>query len=142
VVGVGNIYACEALFRAKIHPLRPAQEVHEKEAELLAASIKQVLREAIASGGSTLRDYVRSSGDTGYFQHHFSVYGRAGKPCVVCENPIQSIRQGGRSTFFCAHCQRHPALAHNGHMHSKGKLAVAPRAAKRRSKLPTQRIKK
>jgi formamidopyrimidine-DNA glycosylase len=106
LVGVGNIYACEALFRAKIHPSRPANKVTKKEADALMKAIKQVLEEAIVSGGSTLRDYVRSSGDAGYFQHHFSVYGRHKLPCVVCKNPVAVMRQSGRSTFFCAHCQK------------------------------------
>lgn len=106
IVGVGNIYACEALFRAGIHPSRPANKVTKKEASLLMNSIKQVLNEAIESGGSTLRDYVRSSGDAGYFQYHFSVYGRAKEPCKTCKKPISVIRQSGRSTFFCPECQQ------------------------------------
>ena len=106
LVGVGNIYACEALFRARIHPSRPAHDVTEKEAGLLINTIKQVLEEAIASGGSTLRDYVRSSGDTGYFQHHFAVYGRANSPCPVCAAPLATLRQSDRSTFFCGTCQK------------------------------------
>ncbi|HEU5047560.1 MAG TPA: bifunctional DNA-formamidopyrimidine glycosylase/DNA-(apurinic or apyrimidinic site) lyase [Rickettsiales bacterium] len=106
IVGVGNIYACEALFRSHIHPERPAHTVTKKEAGLLLTSIRQVLEEAIESGGSTLRDYVRSSGDAGYFQHHFSVYGRKGEPCVVCKTPVSILRQSGRSTFFCAKCQK------------------------------------
>ena len=84
LVGVGNIYACEALFRAKIKPTRIAHKVTKSEAMKLAGAIKQVLSAAIVSGGSTLRDYVRSSGDAGYFQHHFQVYGRAKQPCFVC----------------------------------------------------------
>lgn len=106
IVGVGNIYACEALFRSRIHPARPANTVTKKEAALLMDSIKNVLREAIKSGGSTLRDYVRSSGDSGYFQHHFNVYGRAKEPCLTCRKPLVSIRQSGRSTFFCQTCQK------------------------------------
>jgi formamidopyrimidine-DNA glycosylase len=106
LVGVGNIYACEALFRAWIHPARIADKVSRKQAELLADAIRQVLGEAIVSGGSTLRDYVRSSGDSGYFQHHFNVYGRKNLPCNICKRPIKAIRQSGRSSFFCAYCQR------------------------------------
>ncbi len=106
LVGVGNIYACEALFLAHIHPSRPANAVTEKEAKILAAAIKKVLEAAIVSGGSTLRDYVRSSGDAGYFQHHFKVYGRQKQPCTTCKNKIEVIRQAGRSTFFCVHCQK------------------------------------
>ncbi len=104
VVGVGNIYASEALFRSKIHPKTPASEVLPV-AELVK-SIKDVLREAIASGGSTLRDYVRSNGDSGYFQHQFDVYGRHGKPCVRCATMIERMTQQGRSSFYCPSCQR------------------------------------
>jgi formamidopyrimidine-DNA glycosylase len=106
LVGVGNIYASEALFDAGVHPTRSAQSISKKESDHLATAIKKVLKSAIASGGSTLRDYVRSSGDTGYFQHHFKVYGRQGLPCLVCKSPILQIRQTGRSTFFCGHCQK------------------------------------
>jgi len=106
LVGVGNIYACEALFLAGVHPTRPANIVTKNEATKLAKAIKQVLNAAIESGGSTLRDYVRSSGDAGYFQHHFKVYGRQKLPCLICKKTILVIRQSGRSTFFCAHCQK------------------------------------
>ncbi|MEI7668627.1 MAG: bifunctional DNA-formamidopyrimidine glycosylase/DNA-(apurinic or apyrimidinic site) lyase [Pseudomonadota bacterium] len=105
IVGVGNIYACEALFRSKINPERKADMVTKKEAFLLLKNIKEILLEAIESGGSTLRDYVRSSGDAGYFQHNFSVYGKAKQACNICKNPISVIRQSGRSTFFCETCQ-------------------------------------
>jgi formamidopyrimidine-DNA glycosylase len=105
LVGVGNIYACEALFRAKIHPATLAHTITKTQANQLMKHIKKVLLEAIASGGSTLRDYVRSSGDAGYFQHHFQVYGRAGQACEICATPISIIRQAGRSTFYCPHCQ-------------------------------------
>lgn len=106
LVGVGNIYACEALFRSHIHPARLANTITRKDAVSLLKNIRKVLEEAIESGGSTLRDYVRSSGDAGYFQHHFSVYGRAKQSCVTCSHPVSVIRQSGRSTFFCAHCQK------------------------------------
>lgn len=106
IVGVGNIYACEALFRSHIHPERIAGTLTDTEAALLLANIKKTLEDAIASGGSTLRDYVRSSGDSGYFQHHFQVYGRAKQPCVDCKSPIAIMRQSGRSTFFCTYCQK------------------------------------
>lgn len=105
VVGVGNIYACEALFRSGLRPDRPSNHVNKAEAAKLYASIKSVLKEAIASGGSTLRDYVRSSGDSGYFQHHFNVYARQKMPCYTCNTPIVSLRQSGRSSFYCPHCQ-------------------------------------
>ena len=104
VVGVGNIYASEALFLCKIDPRRPAEEVADKAAAMVKA-IRRVLEDAIASGGSSLRDFLDVNGESGYFQHHFNVYGRAGKPCLKCGTDIVSIRQAGRSTFFCPHCQ-------------------------------------
>ncbi|PIR31981.1 MAG: DNA-formamidopyrimidine glycosylase [Alphaproteobacteria bacterium CG11_big_fil_rev_8_21_14_0_20_44_7] len=105
VVGVGNIYASEALFRSGILPSRAANKIKHKECELLVQNIKAVLREAIASGGSTLRDYVRSSGDLGYFQHSHKVYGREGEACVSCSSEIKMMRQAGRSSFYCSICQ-------------------------------------
>lgn len=105
VVGVGNIYASESLFRAGILPDRPAGGITKTEAGKLVNAVKEVLEAAIASGGSTLRDYVRSNGDVGYFQHHFSVYGKEGKPCEQCGTAIKRITQSGRSTFYCRKCQ-------------------------------------
>jgi len=105
LVGVGNIYAAESLFRSRINPEKPANTLTKSEARLLIKNIKQILLEAIELGGSTLRDYVRSSGDKGDFQNNFNVYGREGLPCKICDTPIASIRQGGRSTFFCPKCQ-------------------------------------
>jgi formamidopyrimidine-DNA glycosylase len=105
VVGVGNIYASEALFDAHLSPFMPAYEA-AKNAKTLLHSIQITLRDAIASGGSTLRDYARSDGDSGYFQHHFRVYGRADEPCVRCHEPIAHMRQAGRSTYFCYICQQ------------------------------------
>ena len=104
VVGVGNIYASEALFLAGIMPDRPAASA-QTDAALLVRSIRKVLNAAIVSGGSTLRDYVRSSGDVGYFQHQFNVYGREGKPCTRCDGTIKRSVQAGRSSFYCAGCQ-------------------------------------
>lgn len=106
VVGVGNIYASEALFRARIRPDREAGSLSLAECRNLVESIRAVLTEAIASGGSTLRDYVRSDGDLGYFQHRFQVYGRDGESCVSCGHPIRKSALAGRSTYFCAACQR------------------------------------
>lgn len=105
VVGVGNIYASEALYRAQLHPETPANQLKQAQCSALVAAIKQVLAEAIESGGSTLRDYVRSSGDVGYFQHHFAVYGREGEPCHMCTTPIRRIVQSGRASFYCGQCQ-------------------------------------
>jgi formamidopyrimidine-DNA glycosylase len=104
VVGVGNIYASEALFMVGIDPNKPAKLAADKTKELVAA-IRKVLKDAIASGGSSLRDFVDVSGEAGYFQHHFNVYGRKEEPCFTCGTPIRSIRLSGRSTFYCPHCQ-------------------------------------
>jgi formamidopyrimidine-DNA glycosylase len=106
VVGVGNIYASEALFRARLSPLRTAGHLSPREAARLAAAVKEVLLEAIAAGGSSLRDYVQSNGELGSFQRDFRVYDRGGEPCVRCEAPVQRIVQGARATYFCARCQR------------------------------------
>lgn len=106
VVGVGNIYASEALYRTGIHPERVANKVTRKQAGLLVQAIRDVLEAAIASGGSTLRDYVDSAGASGYFQHRFLVYDREGKPCATCATPIARMTQAGRSTFWCDKCQK------------------------------------
>jgi len=105
VVGVGNIYASEALFDSKIHPKKPANLLVEEDLQALVKSIQKVLKSAITSGGSTLRDYARADGTSGYFQHKFKVYGRAGEPCVNCSRPLSNFKLGGRSTFFCEKCQ-------------------------------------
>ncbi len=106
VVGVGNIYACEALFRARIHPARPACRISRARIGRLHAAVVAVLSEAIEAGGSSISDFLRADGRPGYFAHAFRVYGRAGAPCVDCGRPIRRIVQGGRSTFYCPHCQR------------------------------------
>ena len=106
VAGLGNIYVCEALFRAGISPRRLAKSVAGRRAERLVPAIRDVLNQAIAAGGSTLRDYVQASGELGYFQHAFQVYDREGQGCVTCDRPIRRIVQSGRSSFFCGHCQR------------------------------------
>jgi formamidopyrimidine-DNA glycosylase len=107
VSGLGNIYVCEALYRARISPRRKASSVAGARAERLVPIIRQVLEEAIAAGGSTLKDYAKADGELGYFQHNFSVYGRAGEACAAegCGRPISQIVQQGRSTFFCPGCQ-------------------------------------
>ena len=105
VVGVGNIYANEALFRAGIRPTRAANRVSRTRLESLVQAVRDTLEEAIAAGGSTLRDYVDSAGEPGYFQLNYFVYGRAGQPCRICATPIRMLRQGARATFFCPHCQ-------------------------------------
>ena len=112
VVGVGNIYASESLFRAGLSPKRVAATVQGERAERLAASIKQVLTEAIAAGGSSLRDYVQADGELGYFQHQWKVYDREGQPCPGCDcdhartGGIRRLAQSGRSTFYCSKRQR------------------------------------
>jgi formamidopyrimidine-DNA glycosylase len=106
VAGLGNIYVCEALFRAGISPRRLAASVAGVRAARLVPAIKAVLAESIGAGGSSLRDYVRADGELGRFQDTFAVYGREGAPCPHCAAPIQRIVQSGRSTFFCARAQR------------------------------------
>ena len=106
VAGLGNIYVCEALFRANISPRRRAANVGAARCEKLAAAVKAVLSEAIEAGGSSLRDYALTDGTLGYFQHSFSVYGREGEPCRACAAPVTRIVQAGRSSFFCSSCQR------------------------------------
>lgn len=106
LVGVGNIYASEALFRTKLNPKISAGKIKLEKLDELTENIKIVLKEAIKSGGSTLRDYVRSDGDVGYFQHSFKVYGRENQPCFTCKTPLKKITQQGRSTYFCPNCQK------------------------------------
>ncbi len=105
VVGVGNIYASEALFRAHIAPRRAARRLTRKEAHALALAVKEVLGEAIKIGGTTLRDYVNADGAPGYFRQKLFVYERAGAACRVCRSPIRQFAQGQRSTYWCSTCQ-------------------------------------
>lgn len=106
VAGLGNIYVCEALFRAGLSPRRTARSVGPGRAAALHASIRAVLAEAIEAGGSTLKDFAASDGALGYFQHRFKVYDREGQLCPVCQGAIRRVVQSGRSTFFCPACQR------------------------------------
>jgi formamidopyrimidine-DNA glycosylase len=114
IAGLGNIYACEALFRAGLHPERPAGSLARasgkptEKAERLTTSIREVLNEAVEAGGSTLRDYAQADGSLGYFQHRFRVYDREGKACLTpgCGGTVRRIVQSGRSTFLCPKCQR------------------------------------
>ncbi|MFM9889985.1 MAG: bifunctional DNA-formamidopyrimidine glycosylase/DNA-(apurinic or apyrimidinic site) lyase [Rickettsiales bacterium] len=108
VVGVGNIYASESLFKARIHPAEIASKSAKKVAAIIP-SIRSTLEAAIASGGSTLRDYVGANGSGGYFQHEFLVYERDGKPCFVCGTTIQHLVQAARSSYFCPRCQQNRA---------------------------------
>lgn len=106
VVGAGNIYACEALFRAGIDPRTPGGSISRPRAARLAAAIRAVLQEALELGGTTLRDFRDAHGMSGAFQAHTRVYGREALPCLVCGRPIRRILQGQRSTFYCPGCQR------------------------------------
>jgi len=105
VAGLGNIYVCEALYRAKISPRRMAGRLKIKETEVLVGHIKDVIAEAIDAGGSSLRDFANTEGGLGYFQHSFDVYGREDEACKVCDAPIKRLVQSGRSTFYCKMCQ-------------------------------------
>ena len=105
VVGIGNIYASEALFRAGIHPLRAAGRVSRQRYGRLASAIQETLREAIRAGGTTLRDFTDQDGRLGYFALELAAYGRAGEPCIRCAGVIRSTRVGQRSTFWCPRCQ-------------------------------------
>ena len=108
VAGLGNIYVCESLYFAELSPRRLARTVTEERAVRLGHAIKDVLNRAIAAGGSSMRDYVQTSGELGYFQHHWAVYGREGEPCPGCDcaEGIRRIVQSGRSTFYCKKRQR------------------------------------
>ena len=106
VVGVGNIYACESLFAARINPKTAAARIGRARYDVLAAAIRRILAEAIVQGGSTLRDFIAVNGQSGYFQQTYFVYDRAGVPCRNCGTPIRQIKQGQRSTFYCVQCQK------------------------------------
>ena len=110
IAGLGNIYVCEALWRSHLSPMRAAGSVAQdpETMERLASDIRIVIAEAIAAGGSTLKDYIQADGALGYFQHSFSVYGREGEPCrnPACNGFVERAVQSGRSTFFCASCQQ------------------------------------
>lgn len=106
VVGVGNIYASESLFMAKINPNRKVNSLKLKEFERLVASIKQVLTKSIEQGGTTLKDFLQSDGKPGYFAQKLQVYGRAGEQCLNCDKEIKSQKIGQRNTFYCEYCQK------------------------------------
>jgi len=112
VAGLGNIYVCEALFRARLSPKRRASTIADrtgkpnKRAQKLVDAIKAVLKDAIEAGGSSLRDHRRADGSLGDFQHNFQVYDREGEPCPSCKGKIKRIVQSGRSTFYCPSCQK------------------------------------
>jgi formamidopyrimidine-DNA glycosylase len=106
VVGVGNIYASESLWRARLSPERVAGSLGAAEAQRLARAVRAVLADAIAAGGSSLRDYVQADGELGFYQERFAVYGRTGLPCPGCARPIEKLVQGQRATYWCRRCQR------------------------------------
>jgi len=106
VVGVGNIYASEVLFRCGIHPEKPINEIPRTQLGKLVVEIKTVLQEAIDQGGTTIKDFQNAEGKPGYFKQQLRVYGRDGEPCVSCYNEIRKIKLGGRSTFYCLECQK------------------------------------
>lgn len=108
VAGLGNIYVCEVLFRAGLHPATPAGDLGEARAAALVPLIREVLAEAIEAGGSSLRDHRQANGELGYFQHSFRVYDREGQPCTApgCGGTVERIVQSGRSSFYCPVCQR------------------------------------
>jgi formamidopyrimidine-DNA glycosylase len=108
IAGLGNIYVCEALHRARIWPGRAAGSISKRRLGALALSVREVLIEAIEAGGSTLRDYAGADGSLGYFQHSFSVYGREGEACLRpgCQGRVERLVQSGRSTFACGRCQK------------------------------------
>jgi formamidopyrimidine-DNA glycosylase len=106
VVGLGNIYASETLYRAGVHPTRSVSRLSSSRWELVATSAMEVLRQAIAQGGTTLNDFADGEGNSGYFQVSLSAYGRDGEPCPACGRPIRRIVQSGRSTYYCPGCQR------------------------------------
>ena len=105
VLGIGNIYALEGLFLAKIHPLTIAKDITFEQSELLVHSLKEVLLKSIKAGGTTLRDFVGGDNKPGYFKQELCVYGRNNLPCYKCQAPIVKIKQSGRSSFFCPSCQ-------------------------------------
>ena len=106
VVGVGNIYANEALFLAGIRPAKEAGKISAEKYALLVDAIKEILAQAIEVGGTTLRDFLGSDGEPGYFKQSLAVYGRGGEPCITCGTPLKEIRLGQRSTVYCGRCQR------------------------------------
>jgi len=106
VVGVGNIYANEALFLAGIHPSKPAGKVSKKKMVQLVEAVKIILSKAIEAGGTTLQDFVQEDGSPGYFEQHLKVYGRGGEACLNCQRPLKEIRIGQRASVFCSACQK------------------------------------
>ena len=125
VVGVGNIYASESLFRARIDPQTPANQLNLEQCNQLVSEIKMTLQDALSAGGSSLRDFFGVDGGIGYFQQTYFVYARTGKPCKICAAAIQMVRLGQRSTFYCATCQQ--SAVNSQSVNSKNKSAKSKR---------------
>jgi formamidopyrimidine-DNA glycosylase len=106
VTGVGNIYANEVLFKAKVRPRRPAKSLKREEVERIVKAVRSVLSKAIEVGGTTLRDYVGVDGEPGYFRQKLFVYERQKQPCRTCSTPVRQLTQGQRSTYYCPTCQK------------------------------------
>jgi len=106
IVGVGNIYACESLYKSGINPKTQASKVSQKRYQLLTQNIKKILAKAIEAGGTTLQDFAKVDGKPGYFSQELSVYGREGENCDSCNGKIRRIKQNQRSTFYCPRCQK------------------------------------
>ena len=106
VVGIGNIYASEALFLSKIKPQKVSKKLTKENCKVLVTSIKKVLRQAIKKGGSSINDYINVDGKKGYFQYDFKVYGRTNMPCHICRSDILQIKINQRSSFYCKKCQK------------------------------------
>lgn len=106
ISGLGNIYVNEVMFYAKINPLREAKNITESECELICKGSDEIIREAIKMGGTTIKSYTSSLGVTGRFQQKLKVHKKEGEPCTICGNPIKNIKIGGRSTYYCKHCQK------------------------------------
>ena len=106
IAGVGNIYACEALFAAKIYPKKSAHKINSTQWALILSVLRDILQKSIAAGGTTLRDFYSTDGSQGYYKFKLAVYGKENKPCIVCAQPIKRIIQSARSTFYCKLCQK------------------------------------
>ena len=106
IAGVGNIYACETLFAAKVSPKKAARKVNSKQWTLILSALRDILKKSIAAGGTTIRDFHSTDGSQGYYKFSLAVYGKENKPCLVCAEPIKRIVQSARSTFYCETCQK------------------------------------
>ena len=106
IAGVGNIYACETLFAAKISPKKSARKINSSQWTLILSTLRNILQKSIAVGGTTLRDFYSTDGNQGYYKFSLAVYGKENEPCLVCTQPIKRIIQSARSTFYCKACQK------------------------------------